>query len=134
MKTVYRRRSSFGLNLTPLIDIVFLLLVFFMLTAHFVRDDAVSVELPQAQSGEPLEPDEGALVLLLDREGRVLLGEREVKPEELERVLRSRLHARVNKEVRLRGDRQADLGVAVQVMDAARMAGAESFDIITEKP
>ena len=123
-----------GINLTPLIDIVFLLLVFFMLTAHFVRDDAVTVRLPQAQSGEEVEPDEGALVLLLDHQGRILLGELEVKPEELERVLRSRLHARINKQVRLRGDRDANLGITVQVMDAARLAGAESFDIITEKP
>ena len=134
MKTVYRRRSSFGLNLTPLIDIVFLLLVFFMLTAHFVRDNAVTVELPEARSGEAVEENEEALEILLDREGKIHIQQLEVKPDELERVLRSKLHSRINKQVRLRGDRDANLGLTVQVMDAARLAGAESFDIITEKP
>ncbi|GAB6043389.1 ExbD/TolR family protein [Endothiovibrio diazotrophicus] len=134
MKTVYRRRSSFGLNLTPLIDIVFLLLVFFMLTAHFVRDESVAVELPQARSGEAVEEDVGPLVVTLDGEGKIRLGEREVAPDRLEAVLRAELQGRDNREVRLRGDRGADLGVAVQVMDAARLAGAASFDIVTERP
>ncbi len=49
------RRNSNVPNMTPLIDIVFLLLVFFMLTSHFVRDDALNIQLPETESSERLD-------------------------------------------------------------------------------
>ncbi|MEE9358745.1 MAG: biopolymer transporter ExbD, partial [Sedimenticolaceae bacterium] len=53
-----RRHSNVVLNLTPLIDIVFLLLVFFMLTAHFIEDESIAIDLPEATSSAKAD-DEG---------------------------------------------------------------------------
>lgn len=127
-----RRRSSHVPNLTPLIDIVFLLLVFFMLTSHFVREEALNIDLPVAGSGEAVEED-ARLEVVIDAEGHILLFEHLVEPQALEATLRDALAGREDKVVRVRGDRAAALGQAVTVLDAARGAGAEAVDIVTEQ-
>lgn len=129
----YRRRSSFGLNLTPLIDIVFLLLVFFMLTAHFVEERALDVDLPKTEATSA-EKERPQAEILIDQDGALWLNGEMVLPETLEDTLRRILHAPGDKTVRLRGDRTAQLELVVQAMDAARRAGARSLDIVTRKP
>ena len=120
-------------TLTPLIDIVFLLLVFFLLTAHFVKDESLDIMLPEAESALPME-DEQALEIILDKGGRILLQNRAVAEDKLTETLRQTLQGRSNKQVLLRGDQNAQLGLTVKIMDAARKAGAESMDIITQQP
>lgn len=127
-----RRRTSNTPNLTPLIDIVFLLLVFFMLTSHFVREEALNIELPVAESGEATNDDD-QLEVVIDTAGRFLVHDHFVEVEALEATLRKALLARDNKVVRIRGDRGAALGNAVSVLDAARKAGATSVDVVTEQ-
>lgn len=126
-----RRRSSASPNLTPLIDVVFLLLVFFMLTSHFVKEETIAVELPEAESGNPNEKE--LLEVALDAQGRILLHEHFVEPEALEDTLRKELSTRAEKIVRIRGDKAAVLGTAITVLDSARKAGAKAVDIVTEK-
>ncbi|MCK4705740.1 MAG: biopolymer transporter ExbD [Gammaproteobacteria bacterium] len=120
-------------NLTPLIDIVFLLLVFFMLTAHFVKDQSLDINLPEANSATNLE-DQGALEIVINNNGDILIDKKIIKPDELAVALQQSLQARSNKQVILRGDKSSKLDLTVQVMDAARKAGAESLDIITDQP
>lgn len=133
MPSEYRRRSSFGLNLTPLIDIVFLLLVFFMLTAHFVEERALDVELPKAEASRA-DAEKPQAEIIIGVGGELLVNGNEVQSDALEEALRQVLHAPGPKTVRLRGDRSAHLELAVQAMDAARRAGARSLDIITRQP
>lgn len=126
-----RRRTSHAPNLTPLIDIVFLLLVFFMLTSHFVREEAIDIDLPVADSGEVVEEDE-QLEVVINAQGRILIHDHFVEPDALEATLRKALSGRAEKVVRVRGDRAAALGRAVSVLDAAHKAGAQAVDIVTE--
>ncbi|WP_303905451.1 ExbD/TolR family protein [Thiohalomonas denitrificans] len=126
-----RRRATQMPNLTPLIDAVFLLLVFFMLTSHFVREEALNIDLPVAESGEATGED-GQLEVIINAQGRFLVNDHVVEPEALEATLRRSLEQRENRIVRIRGDRGADLGSAVKVLDKARKAGAEAVDIVTE--
>jgi biopolymer transport protein ExbD len=128
-----RRGSNVAINLTPLIDIVFLLLVFFMLTAHFIDDRAIDIKLPQASSSKPIEDDE-YVEIVLTPEGELKVGDLTVAKEDLEQVIRGELHAPDKQFVRLRGDHESNFGMAVHVMDAARKAGAKSLDILTERP
>ena len=127
-----RRRTSLVPNLTPLIDIVFLLLVFFMLTSHFVQEQATDIDLPVADSGEAVGEDD-QLELLINAEGRFLLDDHFVEPDSLESLLREKLEQRKERNLRVRGDRNAPLGQAVIVLDAARKAGASGVDIVTEQ-
>lgn len=126
-----RRRSNVVLNLTPLIDIVFLLLVFFMLTAHFIEDESLAIDLPQAQSSQPAEED-GFVEVQLTNAGEIRLDGETVTEDALEAALRQALEAPDRHSVRLRGDEAGQLGAAVGIIDAARRAGAESLDILTE--
>lgn len=127
------RRSGQAPNLTPLIDIVFLLLVFFMLTAHFVQDESIAIQLPQAETAVSRE-DDAAVVVVLDSDGRIHLAGNIIEAQALEGALRRALQGRSKKWVTLRGDRTSDLGNAVTILDAARKAGAETVDVVTEKP
>ncbi len=128
-----RRRSATVLNLTPLIDIVFLLLIFFMLTSHFIEEQAIPVDLPRAENaGNAINKD--FVEVLITPEGQLLVDGDPVQLEALEQTIRSALHAPGVWSVKLRGDQAADLGLAVKVIDAARSAGAESLDIVTRQP
>jgi biopolymer transport protein ExbD len=133
MEYEYKRRSGQVLNLTPLIDIVFLLLVFFMLTAHFIDDEAIDIQLPVAQSSQPSVEDDTVEVILLPN-GDLLVDGRAATLDNLEETLRGALHAPDKRYVRLKGDQAAAFGAGVKIIDAARSAGAESLDILTEKP
>lgn len=127
-----RRRASTTPNLTPLIDVVFLLLVFFMLTSHFVKEDTIKVDLPQTESGAPLK-DQRQVKVVLDDHGRALIHEHYIEPDALADTLRRELEGTRDKVVRIRGDKAAALGAAVHVLDAARKAGAKGVDIVTEE-
>ena len=76
--------SSAALNLTPLIDVVFQLLVFFLLTSAFIST-GITVELPDAETGEA--GDETTLAISLDAEGAIFVGSEEVSLEALDGVL-----------------------------------------------
>ena len=126
-----RKKASQGLNLTPLIDVVFLLLIFFMLTSHFVRDEVIPLALPTAETGH--SPEGELLQVMLDAQGRILVGEEIISKEALENRLQQELQDRSDKRLRIRGDRVASLGMTVYVLDAARKAGAEGVDIVTRE-
>ena len=125
-----RRRAGALLNLTPLIDIVFLLLVFFMLTSHFIEDQTIDINLPKANAALAEEFVE----VIVDQQGNLLVNGRATALEHLEQTLRGALHAPGARFIRLRGDHQAQLGLVVSVIDAARGAGAEALDILTRQP
>ena len=127
------RRGARIPNLTPLIDIVFLLLVFFLLTAHFVKDETLPVDLPEAVSGEAGDTKE-LLEIVLDGENHLFVDGRAVAAEKLAPTIRKALTDRASKQVRLRGDRHAEMARVVMVMDAARRAGASGLDIVTQRP
>ncbi len=128
-----RRRFRHGPNLTPLIDAVFLLLVFFMLTSHFVRDQSLQIALPEAESAAELN-DDGPVEVALAADGTLSIDGQDVAADALIQQLRQLLAKRPQKLVTLRGDRAANLGAAVQVLDAARQAGAASVDVVARQP
>ena len=126
------RRSSHVPNLTPLIDIVFLLLIFFMLTSHFVREETINIELPNADTAEKMDNKKTLEVVVRD-DGVYLYENTEMGAEELESVLRQQLLLKQEKVVRIKGDRAANLGSTVELIDLSRKAGASGVDIVTEK-
>lgn len=127
------RRSGRTPNLTPLIDIVFLLLVFFMLTAHFVRDEGLPIALPEAKSAATLE-DQKQVTLSLDNNGVIRLNGTVIVQEDPESAIRAALAAVRDKHVIFKGDEGVSLGQSVGLIDAARRAGAAGVNIVTRQP
>ncbi len=125
-----RRRTSHIPNLTPLIDIVFLLLIFFMLTSHFVRDEVINIDLPEADSGEALDEPQQVEVVI-NEAGEFSIDKQIISQDKLQDVLEDKLKNQEEKIVRIRGDENVDLGIAIEAFDAARKAGADGVDIVT---
>lgn len=121
------RRPRLALDLAPLIDVVFQLLVFFMLSSSFLNP-ALSLTLPKA-SGED-RPDQPPVVVSVDDSGAIFINQEAVADDEFERTLSLRLTKLENHTVNFRGDRAMEYERFVDLMDRARKAGALQFNIV----
>lgn len=126
-----RTRLQVQLPLTPLIDIVFLLLIYFLLATNFLVDEGIKIKLPQAKASAPQTEKE--ITVYVDRQGRAFLGNEEVSLAMLFDRLKEMIGVRENKLVVIRADRAVILNKAVKVMDVAKAAGAGRLCLATEK-
>lgn len=120
------------INLTPMIDMVFQLVIFFMLATNFVQiEKEMDVDLPHAESGAVAEelPDE--IIVNVMKDGRLLLGGREVDEATLDAALANAAQREPKPPVTIRGDKDVNHGRIVSVMDACGMAGLTQLDIGT---
>jgi len=118
------------INVTPMVDVMLVLLIIFMVTAPLIQQ-GVKVNLPEARAA-PVEAAEKKLVLSIDMQKRVYIGEAEVALDELEKKLAANAKAQSDKEVYLHADRDVPYGVVVDVMAAAQRAGITNVGMITD--
>ena len=121
------------INITPLTDIFLVLLIIFMVTSSVLTNNGVDVNLPQASPQTSQAQPEGIVVSLLPR-GKMAVNGLSVASGDfgtLEASVRQAFTQTKSRLVILEGDREAFLGSAIEVMDAARKAGAEKFAIAT---
>ena len=126
-----RERIKVQVPLTPLIDIVFLLLIYFLLTTNFMVDEGIKIKLPQARAAAP--QTEEVITVYVDQQGRAFLGTEEVSIARLFDRLKEMIGSQENKLVVVRADRAVILNKAVKVMDIAKAAGAGRLCLATEK-
>ena len=124
------RRAMTDINVTPLVDVMLVLLIIFMVTAPLIQS-GVKVDLPRA-SAQQMEHEEEKLVLTITRDRRVFLGETEIPPADLEAKLSTNARVQKDKELYLHADRSLPYGQVVEIMATARRAGVESLGMITE--
>ncbi|MFQ5862828.1 MAG: ExbD/TolR family protein [Candidatus Brocadiales bacterium] len=124
-----RRAISYGINITSLIDIIFLLLIFFVVTSTFVEHPNIKLDLPSASYAETSKFE--GLTLTITREGRLFLGMQPIGITELEAVLRSKVTVTGDAALVLRADREVPYGIVVAVMDVARGAGLRRITALT---
>ncbi len=124
-----RKRIYERLNIAPLIDVVLLLLIFFMLSAHFVIQPGLPLTLPASATAQPQEEQD--VVVYLSRDGRVALDGQEMTLPRLRAALQARLAKTERKRVVVKPDSDAPVGALVQVMDAAREARADDVVLAT---
>ncbi|AZO95972.1 biopolymer transporter ExbD [Halocella sp. SP3-1] len=120
------------LDIAPLIDIVFMLLLFFMLTSSFVTDNGIELNLPQAETGKIQEESE-PVVIYIDQDQRIFLDKETFELEQLEKSLAEKLKNSQLKKVVLKSDEAVPMGFVVKVMDIARQAKGENLIISTRK-
>lgn len=116
-----------SLSLTPLIDVVFLLLIFFLVSTTFAKEEVeMDLALPQARSGKA--GTEGRyIVIQFSREGSLLLAGRKVTLEGLQQKLQAQARRDRSRAVLIRGDVDARYGLFAKVMDACRSARLEKI-------
>ncbi|MBN2531799.1 MAG: biopolymer transporter ExbD [Spirochaetales bacterium] len=119
-----------GLELTPLIDMVFLLLIFFLLTSYYTKP-AIPVVLPEAESAQVhKQPD---ITIVIKKDGVLILEKRTVTEEMLPDILHSLLESSLEKTVHIQADQSVRFGLIIQLMDIAYMAGAKDIFFVVEK-
>ena len=124
------RRVLSEINVTPLVDVMLVLLVIFMVTAPMLQR-GTDVQLPQAQHSDLKE--QNRLTLTLTREGRIFLNNDEIPRAELRERLVAATRGR-DRTVQFRGDSQVSYGLVIEVMDGMKAAGIDTVGMITERP
>ena len=129
-----RRRPGRGattVELTPLIDVVLLLLIFFMVSTTFKRESVLAVELPEAQ-GAPLEQAAAEIMVRLDASGTVVVNDEQLPDGEVGTVAGALARAS-GERVLVAADAAARHDAVVRVLDAAGRSGLTSVRILTER-
>ena len=120
-----RRKRSLVLNLTSLIDVLFLLLIFFMISTTFLSQPAIKLELPKAEHSEVVR--QTPLVVHVDRDGRIFLNDEPIELPLLEEALRRRLAMDTEKSVVLKADSRVAHGKVIAVLDVFKGAGVRKL-------
>jgi len=120
--------SESGIDISPLIDCVFILLIFFIVTTVFVEETGVEVDKPQAASAVQLEKT--SILIALTEKGEVVYGEREIGIRGV-RPLVQRLTQKEDLPVIIQADASARSGLLVRIIDEAKLGGALKVSVAT---
>lgn len=136
MRLQSRRTEEPDVNLTALIDVVFLLLIFFMVSTTFERETEISIELPEA-SGQPLQSEKQVVEISIDAKGRYFVNKHEVintQIDTLKRAIQEAAGGQEKPRLILSADRNTPHQSVITAMDAARQLGFVNLTFATNKP
>jgi biopolymer transport protein TolR len=123
-----------NINVTPMVDVMLVLLIIFMVITPMLQKGTI-VEM--AKTNNPIQmPDadkDDALIVAVQRDGRVFFDSQIVSPEELTQKVKDRVSSRTNKEVFVRADARAHYKAVVEVVDDVRSAGVDQLGLLTEQ-
>ncbi len=120
------------IDLTPMVDVVFLLLIFFMISTTFVESPGINIKLPEASS-QTVEREPQEIRVYLSREGDIYHQDRKISVKDFKDLLAGRQSAAAQTTVLLLADQEARHGKVVTLMDLARDAGFTRLAIATEQ-
>ncbi|MBI1368014.1 MAG: hypothetical protein GC162_05105 [Planctomycetes bacterium] len=127
-----RRRAS--VPLAPMLDIMFLLLIFFVTTSSFrAEEQQIDVKLPTAQASSPTQPRRTEVIVNVKSDGTIVVGNQSYNPPALFEMMRSLTTDYPDEHVIIRGDKDTRYETIVSVMDVARSAGVKSIYFATVK-
>lgn len=118
------------INVTPLVDVMLVLLIIFMVTAPMMMQ-GVSVSLPQTTS-KPLQSEKEHLVITVDRSQQIYINDYKVALEALQAKLKKICEGRPDQKIYLRADKTVPYGVVVRVMSEVKNAGVGKLGMVTE--
>ena len=125
-----RRKSESEVNLTPMLDVVFIMLIFFIVTASFVKESGIEISRPGASTA--VRKEKGNILIAISASDQIWMNRRQVDPRAL-RANIERAHAENPQgAVIIQADKEAKTGLLVQVMDAARSAGVKSVSLAAD--
>ncbi len=127
--------ESSGFQIAPMIDIVFLLLIFFLVTWNFSKDEMeLDVQVPTAREGKESRRAVGEVILNVKADGSVIMNRRELNTEELQVALSKIQKLYPDQAVVLRGDETTEYSRIVEVLDVCRSANIWNVAFATSKP
>ncbi len=126
-----RAREQSDVNMTPMLDVVFILLIFFLVTASFVKESGIDINRPNADTAERKE--RANILIALTETGQVWIQKRPVDVRAVRANIERLLAENPQGSVVIQADEQSKNVLLVEVMDQARMAGAQSIAIAADK-
>jgi len=117
--------------LTSLIDIIFMLLIYFMLTTNFIVEEGIKIKLPNAKASAPQVKQE--ITVFVDKEGTTYISNKKIPIDTLYTRIKEMIGNDTDRLVVVKADKTVILNKAVRVMDIAKAAGASRLCLATEK-
>ncbi|MFI4898704.1 MAG: ExbD/TolR family protein [Phycisphaerales bacterium JB059] len=113
-----------SIELTPIIDMVFLLLIFFLVATTFQQTEReMRIALPDAESGGPISVSLKEIIVNVDESGAIIVAGREVSPDDLRTIIEEAVERNPDQKVTIRGDRTASYEAIVRALDVCKGAG-----------
>ncbi len=136
MRLAPLRQHKPEIQMSALIDIVFLLLLFYAVTTTFVTDERLKLKLPEAKTAEDpgFSREERPPEVKVAADGTIWIDDKLVPESELENRIRQLVERAPDDGIILKGDKKADYGVIVHVLDIARSVGAKGIQMSAERP
>jgi len=134
---VKRRRridEESGINVTPMLDIVFIMLIFFIVTTSFVKETGLEVARPSGSPPQEAPRDEGPIVVRIDSTSVISVRGRMLEPRAVEANLEREKAEKPQSPLIVAAHPEADTEALVTVLDAARSVGIESVSVATSLP
>jgi len=129
MTTNRDRGAISDINVTPLVDVMLVLLVIFMVTAPMMQQ-GIKLDLPKAKA-QNLPSAENKVLISIDASRRIYLGKTEIPIERLEEVIKNNERIKTEREVYLYADRTLPYGFVIKIMGLLKDAGAENVGLVT---
>ena len=124
-----KREDDPTITIAPLIDVLFLLLIFFMVTSHFDIASGVRINLPKVTKKLINEDEDNKITLVIDKSAAIYLEGKKIESKELQNRLESLIKERGLLHLILQADKDVSHGEVVQIMDLAKNAGIQSIII-----
>ncbi len=127
------RRLMSDINVTPMVDVMLVLLIIFMVTAPMLQE-GMSVNVPQVKTAALEQHEQEPIILVMDKSGGMTIKRSQVSMEKLAEQLRLIFEERGDKTLYLRADQDVSYGQVIRAMAIAKQAGAEKLSMITRSP
>jgi len=131
-----KQEEPLDVNITPLIDVVFLLLIFFMIATTFKKDAQIQIDLPQA-TGAPVQKEGFKLEISIDSLGRYFINDRRLRDNKLETIklaIHETVGNRKNPQIIINSDKDTSYQAVITAMNAVKQLGYNKFNLAVKKP
>ncbi|MDE0119736.1 MAG: biopolymer transporter ExbD [Bdellovibrionales bacterium] len=132
MRRMFKRKEEeSGIDLTPMLDVVFIMLIFFIVTTSFVKESGIDVSRPSAKTAK--KKQQASILVAINQSGEIWIQRRKVDIRSV-RANIERLHAESPEgTVVIQADKRSETGLLVDVMDQIRQAGVESIAVSADQ-
>ena len=132
MKLTVRPVKKIAINLTPLIDVLFILIIFFTVSSTFLEQPGIELKIPEAESSQSHTAQK--VIIYIDKDGKLYLNDDPIEMENVAESVETLISAQTDKSVVLRADENVAHGSVITIMDKLRKKGIYKIIVSTSKP
>ena len=128
-----RSKRKATINIVSLVDVVFLLLIFFTVSATFMDQPALKIDLPESGAEPPKDSEPEPMTVYLTSRGELYFGDQPVRIEDLAELIGEKIREGTSKHLSIKADKEVTHGEVIEVMDLARQNGVQMVTVATQK-